>query len=93
MKSRGVITIRTYYEINKFVIKIQNNGPKIEENIINKIFEPGFSTKKDEEKNHGFGLAIVKEIVEKYDGNISVSSSEKLTEFIMKFPYNKSSVS
>ena len=93
MKSRGVITIRTYYEINKFVIKIQNNGPKIEENIINQIFEEGFSTKKDEETNHGFGLAIVKEIVEKYDGNISVSSSEKLTEFIMKFPYNKSSVS
>ena len=90
MKSRGVITIRTYYEINKFVIKIQNNGPKIEENIINKIFEAGFSTKKDEGENHGFGLAIVKEIVEKYDGNISVSSSEKFTEFLMKFPYSKS---
>lgn len=92
MKGRGVITIRTYYEINKFVIKIQNNGPKIEENIINKIFEPGFSTKKDKGENHGFGLAIVKEIVEKYDGNISVSSSEKFTEFLIKFPYNTSLV-
>ena len=29
MKNRGVITVRTYYEFNKFVIKIQNNGPKI----------------------------------------------------------------
>lgn len=93
MKNRGVITIRTYYEFNKFVIKIQNNGPKIEENIINKIFEPGFSTQKDAGEKHGFGLAIVKEIVEKYDGNISVSSSEKFTEFLMKFPYNTGLVS
>ena len=93
MKNRGVITVRTYYEFNKFVIKIQNNGPKIEESIINRIFEPGFSTKKDEGKNHGFGLAIVKEIVEKYDGNITVSSSEKFTEFLMKFPYNTGVVS
>ena len=86
MKNRGVITIRTYYEFNKFVIKIQNNGPKIEENIINKIFEPGFSTKKDEGENHGFGLAIVKELVESYNGKIQVSSTDEFTEFTIYLP-------
>lgn len=86
IKSNGVITIKTYYGLNNIIIKIQNNGPKIEENIIDKIFEVGFSTKDDKGSNHGFGLAIVKEIIESYCGNISVSSSEKFTEFIIKLP-------
>ncbi len=30
MNEKGLITIRTYYNINSVVIKIQNNGPKIE---------------------------------------------------------------
>ena len=87
IKSNGVITIKTYYGLNNIIIKIQNNGPKIEENIIDKIFEVGFSTKDDKGSNHGFGLAIVKEIIESYCGNISVSSSEKFTEFIIKLPF------
>lgn len=87
IKSNGVITIKTYYGLNNIIIKIQNNGPKIEENMIDKIFEVGFSTKDDKGSNHGFGLAIVKEIIESYCGNISVSSSEKFTEFIIKLPF------
>ena len=65
MNEKGLITIRTYYNINSVVIKIQNNGPKIEKKIINKIFDVGFTTKNDKNKDHGFGLAIVKELVEK----------------------------
>lgn len=89
MNGRGVITIKTYYGFNKFIIDIKNNGPKIEENIINKIFEAGFSTK--ENKDNGFGLAIVKELIENYNGNICVSSSEDATSFIIKLPSKKNS--
>lgn len=86
MDYNGIVTVRTYYNFNDVVIKIQNNGPKIEDNIIKDIFIPGFSTKNDKHKDHGFGLAIVKEIIEKHKGEIEVKSSEKLTEFIIKLP-------
>jgi len=53
------------------------------------IFKTGFTTKDNTEKGHGFGLSIVKELVEKYDGQISVASSKELTEFRIVFKCNK----
>lgn len=86
MDEKGVITIRTYYNMDNVVIKIQNNGPKIEDEIIGKIFNAGFTTKKDICKDHGFGLAIVKEIIEKHKGSIAVESNTEITEFTLKIP-------
>ena len=78
--------IRTYYNMDNVVIKIQNNGPKIEDEIIGKIFNAGFTTKKDICKDHGFGLAIVKEIIEKHKGSVAVESNTEITEFTLKIP-------
>ncbi|WP_207746511.1 ATP-binding protein [Clostridium sp. 1001271B_151109_B4] len=86
MNEKGLITIRTYYNLNSVVIKIQNNGPKIEDKIIDRIFEIGFTTKEDNNGEHGLGLAIVKEIVERNNGKVSVSSSDSITEFVIKIP-------
>ncbi len=86
MDEKGIITIRTYYKMNNIVIKIQNNGPKIEDEIIGKIFNAGFTTKKDICKDHGFGLAIVKEIIEKHKGSVAVESNTEITEFTLKIP-------
>ncbi len=83
MDEKGVITIRTYYNMDNVVIKIQNNGPKIEDEIIGKIFNAGFTTKKDICKDHGFGLAIVKE---KHKGSVAVESNTEITEFTLKIP-------
>ncbi len=86
MDEKGVITIRTYYNMDNVVIKIQNNGPKIEDEIIGKIFNAGFTTKKDICNDHGFGLAIVKEIIEKHKGSVAVESNTEITEFTLKIP-------
>jgi len=86
MERNGILTIKTYENFNGVVIKIQNNGPKIEEEMLDKIFESGFSTKVDDKDEHGFGLAIVKEILDKYKGTISVESGMNKTEFIIKIP-------
>lgn len=86
MEYKGIITVRTYYNFGNIIINIQNNGPKIQEHIIEKIFNPGFSTKLDKNKDHGFGLAIVKELIEKHRGTIDVNSNEELTEFVIKLP-------
>ncbi|GAB6168417.1 hypothetical protein JCM1393_08770 [Clostridium carnis] len=85
LDGKGLITARTYIRFDNILIVIQNNGPKIPDNIIEKIFEPGFSTKKS--SDHGFGLSIVKELVEKYNGKISVKSNEELTEFKISLPF------
>ena len=86
MNGRGIITIRTLYEINKVVMKIENNGPKIDKRVISKIFEAGFSTKSDSEENHGYGLAIVKEIIDKKSGKIELFSDSDRTEFKIIMP-------
>lgn len=82
----GSIKINTYYSFNYFVLKIQNNGPEIPDKILNKIFDSGFTTKENKESNNGFGLAIVKELVESYNGKIQVSSTDEFTEFTIYLP-------
>ena len=46
-------------------ITIRDNGKGIEADHVNRVFDPGFSTKK---RGWGLGLAFVKRIVEEYHG-------------------------
>ncbi|SEB27483.1 ATP-binding protein [Paenibacillus sp. 276b] len=69
-----------YYEI-----VVTNNGPKIDDEIKDKIFERGFSTKLPKNSSHqverGSGLAIIKNIVKNYNGEFSCRSTEDKTVF------------
>ena len=86
MDGKGTLSIRTYYKIKNVVIKIENDGPKIDDEMIDKIFDVGFSTKENSDKNHGFGLAIVKEIVDRNNGNIEDYSNAENTQFKISLP-------
>jgi len=55
------------------LIRIQDSGPGIAPAIINKMFEPFFSSK---EEGSGLGLSIVKRIIEEHGGDIQVHSEE-----------------
>jgi signal transduction histidine kinase len=57
----------------------ENNGPKIEEKNIEKIFKKNFSTKGD--RGNGIGLYICKQLVEKNGAKLSVDSNDKKTVF------------
>ncbi len=70
---------------NKAIITIINNGPKIDKNKLDLLFQEGFSTKK-KNTNSGYGLAIVKKSVDKYHGKIKVSSSKEKTSFTIIIP-------
>ncbi|MBW6408658.1 sensor histidine kinase [Clostridium weizhouense] len=89
MDGIGIIIVKTYNSLDNLIISIENNGPKIEPDHISKIFEAGFTTKKDLDKNHGFGLNIVRELVEKYKGKISVESTDASTKFEIRLPFLK----
>ena len=86
LDGKGIIEITTYYAIRSVIVKIKNNGPKIDESIIDKIFDTGFTTKENQNKENGFGLSITKEIIERNNGSISVKSNDSFTEFKIKFP-------
>lgn len=68
------LSIKNYGSM--MVFEVFNPRPVIPFEHLERIFEGGFSTKKDE-GHSGLGLAVVKEIVEKYNGQIGVRSNEK----------------
>ena len=70
----------------KSVISFKDNGSGIEECHLDNIFNPGFVL--EQHKGTGFGLAIIKKIVEAHNGSIEAKSSGKNTgvEFIIKLP-------
>lgn len=83
--SNPQITINFSQKESSFqIIEIEDNAGGIDLNIIDKIFNPYFSTK--EKKNGtGLGLYICKMIVEKYlNGEISVKNKKNGTSFIIK---------
>jgi len=67
-------------------IRVEDNGVGIIPDQLPRIFEPFFTTKPGG-KGTGLGLNIVKSIVERHNGRISVESKPgKGTEFKVFFP-------
>jgi nitrogen fixation/metabolism regulation signal transduction histidine kinase len=67
----------------KTIIKIIDNGIGIEEEILDKIFIPFFSTRKT---GSGIGLTLCKQIMMLHNGNIQVVSKPgEGTSFILQF--------
>lgn len=81
MKGEGIIIAKSYEYLGNIVIKIENDGPKIEEHNLQEIFKMGFTTKENANNGHGYGLSIAKELVETYNGRIDVKSTDTATEF------------
>jgi signal transduction histidine kinase len=69
----GVISITTKADKKNAYITIADNGSGIDENKLNKIFDP-FYTTKPIGQGTGLGLAISKAIIEQHGGLISVKS-------------------
>jgi signal transduction histidine kinase len=67
-------------------IEVEDNGPGIAAESINKIFDPFYTTKPPGEGT-GLGLAICLRILESYGGRILVKSAEgKGANFIIQLP-------
>jgi signal transduction histidine kinase len=62
-----VLRINLYRENNSAILSVSDNGPGIDENIINKIFKPFITTTK---KGFGIGLALSRSIIESHQGEI-----------------------
>ena len=64
-------------------ISIKDEGPGIPQDLLDKIFDPYFTTK---EEGSGLGLALTHSIVTKHQGHIEVNSGNWGTDFIIYLP-------
>ena len=70
-------------EHNKVAIKVTDNGYGMTEEVLNNIFIPFFSTKKN---GSGIGLSLCKQIMLLHKGKITVQSvQDKGTVFVLQF--------
>ena len=84
---KGKIIVNTQKEKNGIMLEIKNQGDPIPDEDIEKIFERFYRVDKARnrnEKRYGLGLAIAKELVGKYKGEIKASSKDGYTSFIVK---------
>lgn len=90
IRDRGFIKIKTYREDVFVHIKITDNGEGIPAEHIERIFDPGFTTK-GVGVGTGLGLAICYNIVKKHHGSIEVKSIYgKGTSMTIKLPIEAS---
>ena len=68
-----LIQVEVLEHQNKIKIVVSDNGKGISNDVKDLIFEPKFTTKSS---GMGLGLAMIKNIIEAYDGKISFTSTE-----------------
>ncbi len=94
IKNRGIITIKTYHEVDSkpgeiqyAVVSITDTGEGIQAEDLPKIFNPFFTRKAD---GTGLGLPITQRILHQHSGIIDVESNPGHgTTFYVKLPVPK----
>lgn len=84
---RAYIQNDTNKQIRYAIITISDNAGGIEDSVSDKLFDPYFTTKHPN-VGTGLGLYIVRRIVSKLQGQISVSNLENGVCFEIKIPLN-----
>ncbi len=65
------VTIRAHRSEHSVLVKVEDNGSGIEEELLDQVFVPFFSTK---ESGSGIGLSLVRQIMNKHEGSIQLES-------------------
>ena len=81
--TKRTITIECLQYNENMTILVQDNGNGIPQEIIDNIFKPHFTTKKDS-GGTGIGLYMCKQIVEKYGGDIWVQNTKSGATFTVE---------
>jgi signal transduction histidine kinase len=83
------VTVATREIDDKILISVRDNGNGIPQNIIDKIFQPFFTTRPTGQGT-GLGLSLAYDIVKAHGGEIKVESKDgQGCEFIIHLPLNR----
>lgn len=84
IKEKGIIDITLTENKDSFTINFKDYGSGIKQDIIDKIYEPFYTTKRE---GAGLGLYITKSIIEGHNGSINVySDGNTYTVFSINLP-------
>ena len=90
IEKNGTIHIRVFEKEEEVYLIVIDSGKGIPDPKKDLIFEPGYTTKYNEEgiAATGIGLSHVRDIVHSFGGSIAVVSSEKAsgTQFVVRLP-------
>jgi signal transduction histidine kinase len=83
----AVVSVSTRKYGNNIIIAVKDNGNGIPEKVVDKVFQPFFTTKPTGEGT-GLGLSLSYDVVTKgHGGSLSVTSTEgEGTEFVVQLP-------
>lgn len=85
MPDGGVVAVRSFRDGDDICLEVADNGQGIDPMIIDRVFEPFFSTKGAD--GTGLGLASVRHTAERSDGRVDVASQPgKGATFRLYFP-------
>ena len=80
------VSVSTKKSINRVSITVSDNGNGIPQKVLDKIFQPFFTTKPTGQGT-GLGLSLSYDIVKAHGGEIKVETKEgEGTEFIIQLP-------
>jgi signal transduction histidine kinase len=80
------VSVRTFKDGDTISIKVSDNGTGIPQKVLDKIFQPFFTTKPTGQGT-GLGLSLSYDIVKAHGGEIKVTTKENEgTEFIFQLP-------
>ena len=72
---------------DEVTITVKDNGNGISQNVVDKIFQPFFTTKPTGQGT-GLGLSLSYDIIKAHGGEIRVETKEREgSEFIIQFPF------
>jgi PAS domain S-box-containing protein len=81
-----ILKISSFQENECVIVTVSDTGTGMSEEVLNKIFEPFYTTKKTG-KGTGLGVSISYGIVKDYDGKIEIESAPGIgTTFTLRFP-------
>lgn len=84
MPSGGKLIIKTYTVEDEVVLEIQDQGDGIDQEILEKIGTPFFTTK---EEGTGMGLAVCYSVAARHNATIDINTSPQGTTFFIRFKH------
>jgi two-component system NtrC family sensor kinase len=84
-KYEPTVSLSTKKTGDKIEIKIKDNGNGIPQKIVDKIFQPFFTTKPTGQGT-GLGLSLSYDIIKAHGGELKVNTGEGFTEFVIVLP-------